>query len=212
MPPCGKPEFASYAVGSKLAGIPWRSAGLHAERFATVSDACRSAEFGSRSGGGARRALRTSPGRGELPPDRFPDGGLDLHRRAVALLGGLLAIWPAPEARLRTIRSVVLWPPTSLAVGALAATFALPSAGRRRGVLEASAGGGLLSAFAIGCPVCNKLVVMALGFSGALTYFAPLQPILGTAALVLTPAVPRHRVASLSDSCAVPLSSGQATG
>jgi hypothetical protein len=77
--------------------------------------------------------------------------------------------------------------------------------------VEASAGGGLLSAFVIGCPVCNKLVVMALGFSGALTYFAPLQPLLGAAALVLTLAVLRHRVGSLSGSCAAPLSSGQAT-
>ena len=33
--------------------------------------------------------------------------------------------------------------------------------------------------FAISCPVCNKLVVLALGTSGALTYFAPIQPLLG---------------------------------
>jgi hypothetical protein len=37
----------------------------------------------------------------------------------------------------------------------------------------------LLSVLAIGCPVCNKLVVLALGVGGALTYFAPVQPILG---------------------------------
>lgn len=40
-------------------------------------------------------------------------------------------------------------------------------------------GGGLLSVFAIGCPICNKLVVLALDMSGALTYFAPLHPVLG---------------------------------
>ena len=40
-------------------------------------------------------------------------------------------------------------------------------------------GGGLLSVFAIGCPICNKLVVLALGASGAFAYFAPIQPILG---------------------------------
>ena len=37
----------------------------------------------------------------------------------------------------------------------------------------------MLSVFAVGCPACNKLVVFALGASGALTYFAPLQPVLG---------------------------------
>ena len=45
--------------------------------------------------------------------------------------------------------------------------------------------GGLLSFFAIGCPICNKLVVIALGTSGALTWFAPIQPYLGVVALAL---------------------------
>ena len=49
--------------------------------------------------------------------------------------------------------------------------------------------GGALTFFAVGCPVCNKLVVLALGFSGALTYFAPLQPALGIAALAYAVAV-----------------------
>jgi hypothetical protein len=35
--------------------------------------------------------------------------------------------------------------------------------------------GGLLSFFAVGCPICNKVVVIALGTSGALTWFAPVQ-------------------------------------
>lgn len=45
--------------------------------------------------------------------------------------------------------------------------------------------GGLLGFFAIGCPVCNKLVVMALGTTGALSWFAPLQPVLAVAAVVV---------------------------
>lgn len=45
--------------------------------------------------------------------------------------------------------------------------------------------GGLLSFFAVGCPICNKLVVIALGTSGALTWFAPVQPYLGLVALGL---------------------------
>ena len=45
--------------------------------------------------------------------------------------------------------------------------------------------GGLLSFFAVGCPICNKVVVIALGTSGALTWFAPVQPYLGVVAVVL---------------------------
>lgn len=44
---------------------------------------------------------------------------------------------------------------------------------RRRGVVA-----GVLSVFAVGCPVCNKLVLLLLGSSGAMTWFAPLQPAL----------------------------------
>jgi hypothetical protein len=45
--------------------------------------------------------------------------------------------------------------------------------------------GGLLSYFAVGCPVCNKLVVVALGTTGAVKFFEPLQPILAGVSLVL---------------------------
>jgi hypothetical protein len=51
------------------------------------------------------------------------------------------------------------------------------------------AGGGwagtVLTFFAVGCPVCNKLVLVALGSAGALTWFQPVQPLLQAAALVL---------------------------
>ncbi len=45
--------------------------------------------------------------------------------------------------------------------------------------------GGLLSFFAVGCPICNKVVVLAVGTSGALSWFAPVQPYLGVVALGL---------------------------
>lgn len=47
------------------------------------------------------------------------------------------------------------------------------------------AAGALLSFFAVGCPVCNKLVLLALGASGAISWFAPIQPILAIASIVL---------------------------
>lgn len=46
--------------------------------------------------------------------------------------------------------------------------------------------GGVLAWFAVGCPVCNKLALLALGYSGALTWFAPVQPFLAALALVTT--------------------------
>jgi hypothetical protein len=38
---------------------------------------------------------------------------------------------------------------------------------------------------AIGCPVCNKVALVLLGAGGAMTVFAPLQPLIGAASLVL---------------------------
>lgn len=46
--------------------------------------------------------------------------------------------------------------------------------------------GAFLAWFAVGCPVCNKLALLALGYSGAITWFAPVQPFLAILALVLT--------------------------
>ncbi|QGF25081.1 hypothetical protein Rai3103_04560 [Raineyella fluvialis] len=43
---------------------------------------------------------------------------------------------------------------------------------------KAGMAGGLLSYFAVGCPVCNKIALLALGYSGALRWFAPAQPFL----------------------------------
>ena len=75
------------------------------------------------------------------------------------------------------------WVATSLLTGALLATYLEP--GLRRGLAGQSAGAGLLGVFAVGCPICNKLVVALLGTSGALTYFAPIQPLLGAGAVAL---------------------------
>ena len=46
-------------------------------------------------------------------------------------------------------------------------------------------GATLLSTFAVGCPICNKLVVGLIGVSGALSYWAPLQPVLGVLSIAL---------------------------
>jgi hypothetical protein len=54
--------------------------------------------------------------------------------------------------------------------------------------------GTLVSFFAVGCPVCNKLVLLALGATGAVTWFAPVQPFLALASIVLMAVALRIRV------------------
>lgn len=55
------------------------------------------------------------------------------------------------------------------------------------GVTQGRAGliGGLLTFLAVGCPVCNKLALLALGYAGALQWFAPVQPFLAAGGIVL---------------------------
>lgn len=105
--------------------------------------------------------------------------------------------------RMTPVRTtdLVLWPLTSLAAGALLATYALPRSAGRQSDATAGVGGGLLGVLAVGCPVCNKLVVLALGFSGALTYFAPIQPALGALAILMTLFVLRRRLLALQRGC-----------
>ena len=63
--------------------------------------------------------------------------------------------------------------------------------------------GGLLSFFAVGCPTCNKLVVLALGTTGALDWFAPAQPVLAVGSLGLLGWALRARLRSASE-CRLP--------
>ena len=45
--------------------------------------------------------------------------------------------------------------------------------------------GGFVSFLAVGCPVCNQIVVGLLGVSGALSWWAPIQPLVGLIAIGL---------------------------
>ena len=89
---------------------------------------------------------------------------------------------------------------TSVLGGLLLATYVAqpqPVTHERRGIA-----GGLLGFFAIGCPVCNKLVLLALGTSGAITWFAPFQPILAFASVLLMAWALRMRLRTMA-SCNV---------
>ena len=79
-----------------------------------------------------------------------------------------------------------VWAVSSILTGILVATYvrdpALPLPTTESGKTFL---GGILSLFAVGCPICNKLVVMAVGVSGALDWFAPIQPVLAVGSLGL---------------------------
>lgn len=85
------------------------------------------------------------------------------------------------------------WPAlvTSAALGALlVATYVAPRGARRAEPDETlsrrgGVAGGALTFFAVGCPVCNKLVLLALGTAGALRWFEPVQPLLQVAAVAV---------------------------
>lgn len=63
--------------------------------------------------------------------------------------------------------------------------------------------GGFFSFLAIGCPVCNKLALIALGYSGAIKYFAPVQPYLAVLGLGLLAYALRQRLTN-ETSCRIP--------
>ncbi|WP_092627980.1 hypothetical protein [Actinopolyspora mzabensis] len=94
-----------------------------------------------------------------------------------------------------------IWITTSVLLGLLLATYVRPrgpwlessSSRQRRGL-----GAAVLAWFAIGCPTCNMLVVLAVGTSGAVTWFQPLQPVLGVLSVLLLGAALRGRLRNAS--------------
>ncbi len=94
----------------------------------------------------------------------------------------------------------IIWIMTGLLAGLIVGTYTL-GRGNQSGGKAAS--GGFLSFLAVGCPVCNKLVLLLLGTSGALNYFAPAQLYIGIASLALLGWVLHLRVQAISRGCSV---------
>ncbi|MHA6632036.1 hypothetical protein ACU61A_41955 [Pseudonocardia sichuanensis] len=89
--------------------------------------------------------------------------------------------------------------------GLVAATYVRAPDGP--GGRRASAGA-MLGFFAVGCPVCNKLVLLVLGYTGAMTWFEPVQPFLAALAVIGLAAALRTR---LRGAAACPLPPGEAS-
>ena len=84
-------------------------------------------------------------------------------------------------------------------------------AGALEGSLDEEAGqtraiwGGFVSFLSVGCPVCNQAVVALVGTSGALSWWAPIQPLVGLAAVALLVVALRTRLRTYRlTSCPLP--------
>ncbi|WP_423918430.1 hypothetical protein [Candidatus Poriferisodalis sp.] len=97
-----------------------------------------------------------------------------------ALIGLILAIRPSPSSEAGTEAAV-----------------------ERQGT--ATLWGGFVSFLAVGCPVCNQAIVALVGVSGALAWWAPVQPVVGLIALGLLLWTLRKRLRSYSaTACPIP--------
>ena len=87
--------------------------------------------------------------------------------------------------------NVAIWLASAPLIGSIFGSYAAPVDKVHRPTTDVSSRAGRLSLasvgsfLAIGCPLCNKLVVAALGVSGALNVFGPIQPLIGTASVAL---------------------------
>lgn len=132
---------------------------------------------------------------------------------SLVLLGIPTALIPNPVFARQIEAPGWTWPSlvvTAVLAGLLLATYVRPDGEGASSSDEATPEearsvtiGGLLSFFAIGCPTCNKLVLIALGSSGAITWFEPVQPVLALAGIVLLAWALRRRLIGESV-CEVP--------
>lgn len=94
----------------------------------------------------------------------------------------------------------VIWILSSVLMGLIVGSYFVTSSTSGDGKILS---GGLLSVLAVGCPTCNKLVVLLLGTTGALTFFAPLQLYIGIASVLLLGWTLLLRAKVLADTCTV---------
>jgi hypothetical protein len=103
----------------------------------------------------------------QIPPEAFAIG---VWLVSAPLMGIVMATYTAPVAS-SPIRSLPLSSAEAVAAQSRSTT------------LGGLAGFGAF--LAIGCPVCNKIALLLLGTSGALSVYAPIQPLIGALSLAL---------------------------
>lgn len=117
-----------------------------------------------------------------------------LFASTISLLSGVLVAVPTDMVDTPLFTRDIpptwwAWPSlilSSALIGILAATYVSTgvAAGADRQAKQGTVAGAL-TFFAVGCPVCNKIVLLALGYAGAMTWFRPFQPLLQLAAVAL---------------------------
>jgi hypothetical protein len=121
-----------------------------------------------------------------------------------------ILVWLVSGLLMGLLAGTYLAPPSAAPVafqvpeGAVALDAGPGTEARRTSALGYA--GGLAAFLAIGCPVCNKVVLVLLGTSGALSIWAPLQPVVGLASVALLAAslAWRLRMRARGNACPAP--------
>jgi hypothetical protein len=118
------------------------------------------------------------------------------------LIGIPTAIIPTPifgRVVAVTSWSVPVLIVTSILTGLLFASYVkTEETNQEERSLKVGSFGGFLSFLAVGCPVCNKVALIALGSSGAIRIFAPMQPYFALVGIALLFYAVRKRILSES--------------
>jgi hypothetical protein len=126
----------------------------------------------------------------QIPPEPFAIAVWLVSAPLMGLLGATYSAPAVPAATAMRLMPLVIEP--------------AGGASHRQGTTLGTLAG--LGAFlAIGCPVCNKVALVLLGAGGALTVFAPLQPLIGAASIVLLAGTLawRFRLRALGGACPI---------
>ena len=117
-----------------------------------------------------------------------------------------IGVWIASAPLIGLLAGTYLVPPRPATFDVPADAAAAGPGARRRPTSAVGYAGGIAAFLAIGCPVCNKVALVLLGTSGALSIWAPLQPLVGVASLVLLAAAVawRLRMRARANTCPVP--------
>lgn len=121
----------------------------------------------------------------------------------LVVIGLPTAIYENPFfVRMTPVRAqdYVIWVVSSVLIGSIAGSY---FAGESKAGEGKIVSGGVLSVLAVGCPICNKPVVLLLGTSGALTFFAPVQLYIGVASVLLLGWTLFLRAKALTGICSV---------
>lgn len=142
---------------------------------------------------GATSLLRPNPfgSMRQWPPKRWA-AALAVAGVLAILIGIPTGVVPNPLYHRMTPTTwwnYPVWAISALLGGLTAATYLrrqLPEIETQaRRVSRRSIGATVFAGLAVGCPICNKVVVALVGISGALNYWAPLQPLIGVLSIGL---------------------------